>query len=310
MTKCVNCGSLNEDHFNFCHNCGSVIIKERTSKEKSKENKQLQMVTVYCDVCGEITTNENGYCENCGAKLTGSEKAALQKKEIEGKPEVEQHKISKDKKEEKYKTNFRGKKSKEKLKKEPIQENKRKSITKVQLSITTGSIIIIIFIILWISGVFKTIQNDKTIDNNGRSASEKIDLSQIQAINNLEKEVNIDTTNVSNILELAHRLNDSGFYERAVGYYQMYLRNNPKNVDAQIDLGVCYFELKNYDKAKSEMKKGLNINPMHQIGLFNLGIVNFSQGNLDSAKYWWKKSIEIDAHTDIAKKAKQLIESK
>ena len=309
MIKCDNCGFIADEKYNFCPNCGSALKKNGSATSQFFQDNNLKKGIVVCDVCGENTTKEKGFCVNCGAKLTGREKAAEIKEETADKISASADKISKEKNQEKPKSKVIGTKSKERQKKQSIDSAGKKTLTNIQIILISGSMLVVVFIILFASGVFETDQVNNISGKSGSSSESAIDLGQLQEINKLEKAVNSDTTNLNNVLELAHRLNDAGFYEKAIGYYQMYLRHSTKNPDVQIDLGVCYFELKRYDKAKEEMLKGIKIDPKHQIGLFNLGVVSLAQGDLDSAKYWWKRTLDINENSDIAKKAKQLLES-
>jgi TolA-binding protein len=309
MIKCVNCGFLVDEDFNYCPNCGSAVIKEDPLQNRSSQGHQLKITMVICDICGENTGNKKGFCENCGAKLSGKEKNAESGYGADNKVSQEVSRIKKDKNKENSKSKNKETKNFELRSKQQFTSNGKKSLTNVQISIIAGTIVIAVFAVLLASGVFESDTGNNLVNEGGANTESKIDLTHLQEINKLEKVINSDTTNLSNVLDLAHRLNDSGFYEKAIGYYQMYLRHNPKNPDVQIDLGVCYFELKKYEKAKEEMLKGIKIDPKHQIGLFNLGVVNLAEGNLDSAKYWWKKTLDINENSEIAKKAKQLLES-
>jgi tetratricopeptide (TPR) repeat protein len=83
----------------------------------------------------------------------------------------------------------------------------------------------------------------------------------------------------------------------------------PTNADARIDMGVCYYNLKQYDKAIAEMEKALKNSPNHQIGHLNLGIVNLGAGNLDKSKEWFQKAVNINPNNDIGKRAQELLQS-
>jgi tetratricopeptide (TPR) repeat protein len=74
-------------------------------------------------------------------------------------------------------------------------------------------------------------------------------------------------------------------------------------------MGVCYYELRNFDEAIKSMKEALKYNPQHQIAHLNLGIVNMTAGNHDEAIKWLNKAVDIDPNTPIAKRAQELINS-
>ncbi len=300
---CPNCKNIINDGFSFCPNCGVQINKDNDvdNSEKIKEN----VVEIECNICGESFNAKENFCPSCGSKITGNEK----KKEIEAQllvnktqPKKEINPIEKKTFKQTNKTFNDRTKSKVIL-----NTSTEKKINTKKVFYFTGGIVLLGMIIILFSGVLDTPSSEKNISSVQKDS--QIDLTAVQKINELEEVVKNDTSNIDNVLHLAHSLNDAGFFIRAIEYYKMYLRKNPKNVEVLIDMGVCYFELKKYSEAKGSMYKGLKINPNHQIGLFNLGIVNFSQGYIDSAKYWWKKAYSINENTEIGKRAKQLLES-
>ncbi len=111
------------------------------------------------------------------------------------------------------------------------------------------------------------------------------------------------------LLQLAHAQNDAGFYDKAISNYQKYLKSNPSDADARVDMGVCYFSLKDYKNAISAMKEALKYKPKHQIAHLNLGIVNLAAGNVEESKKWLQKAVDIDPNSDVGKKAKEILQS-
>ena len=109
--------------------------------------------------------------------------------------------------------------------------------------------------------------------------------------------------------KLAHLLNDSGFFNKAIEKYKLYLQKFPDNADMRVDMGVCYFEMKQFDMAISQMKEALKYQPTHQIAHLNIGVVNYSAGNIDEAMNWWRKAVELDPDSPYGKRAKELIET-
>ncbi|MBN1299734.1 MAG: tetratricopeptide repeat protein [Melioribacteraceae bacterium] len=134
------------------------------------------------------------------------------------------------------------------------------------------------------------------------------DLNQLQKIRDLEEKV-AAANDLNLLLDLGHLYNDSGFYQKAIDTYKKYLSQNNNNADVLVDMGVCYFNMKNYDEAIDVMQRALKFKPDHQIAKFNLGIVYFSSGDMETAKDWWKEAVEIDPLSEIAIKAKSLLES-
>jgi TolA-binding protein len=133
------------------------------------------------------------------------------------------------------------------------------------------------------------------------------DILTLKKIRELEKTIAEDPTDNSARLQLAHLLNDSGFYRKAIENYETYLKNVPQDADVWIDLGVCYYQLRELNKAEEMMEKGIALSPNHQIGSFNLGIVNLELGNKKEAQKWLEKAVKIDPNSEIGKRAKKLL---
>ena len=168
----------------------------------------------------------------------------------------------------------------------------------------------IVLIILYSSGTFETEEvinnqtNQNTQINNNPSG---VNLNNIQMINDLESKVKQNPEDYTSLLQLAHLKNDSGLFEAAIQNYKTYLGHNPKDADARVDMGVCYFNLKDFSNAITEMETALKYVPDHQIAHLNLGVVNLSAGNIDKAKEWLKKAYEINPSNDIGTKAQNLL---
>ncbi|MCP5061775.1 MAG: tetratricopeptide repeat protein [Ignavibacteriae bacterium] len=151
--------------------------------------------------------------------------------------------------------------------------------------------------------VISSVKNEQSIDqiHSGNN------LNKLAELNSLEEEVKNNPEDYEKMISLAHQLNDSGFFEKAIVNYEKYLKKFPQNVNVIVDYGVCYYELQNFDKAISILKSALQIDSKHQIAHFNLGIINFAKKDLETARSWWEKTVEIDAHSDVGHKANELL---
>jgi len=129
----------------------------------------------------------------------------------------------------------------------------------------------------------------------------------MQAIDDLEAKVKQNPEDYTSLLQLAHLKNDSGLFEPAIQNYKTYLEKNPKDADARVDLGVCYFNLKDYTNAIKEMETAIKYVPNHQIAHLNLGVVNLSAGNLEVSKEWLKKAYDLNPTNEVGIKAQQLL---
>jgi tetratricopeptide (TPR) repeat protein len=193
-----------------------------------------------------------------------------------------------------------------------MSKQQKKNISSFQLlSIITVFIAFGAFILIS-SGLFDSgtiTANQHTHNDNSSSMGSSVDLNKINEINRLEETVKNNPGNHEALLQLGHLLNDNGFYQRAIEKYQTYLKTHSDNVDVIIDMGVCYFELKNYDRAIQVIKSALEKNPKHQIANFNLGIVNLANNNPAEARKWWEIARDINPTTNIGQKADELLKS-
>lgn len=194
----------------------------------------------------------------------------------------------------------------------PVQP-KKKHLNSVAYFYSILGLAVIGFLILYGAGTFDSPTPAQTMPQsppaNQNNPHQGVDLKSLEEINRLQKIVDENPNDLDSKLKLAHLLNDSKFYQKAIETYKSYLTAKPNSPDVIVDMGVCYFELKEYDTAISTMKKALDIDPKHQIALFNIGIVNFSADRPNEAKEWWKKAVDIDPNTNVGQKSQELINS-
>lgn len=136
-------------------------------------------------------------------------------------------------------------------------------------------------------------------------------MSQIES---LERAVEAHPGDTLSLLRLANLLYDARLFPRATVMYGRYLKENPANADARVDMGVAYFEMSFLDSLKAgeyirraarEMETALTYVPKHQLACFNLGIINFHTGDNERALGWFKKCVSIDPNSETGKRAQQ-----
>ncbi len=204
------------------------------------------------------------------------------------------------------------KKKKQKTVVDKNEKPDKKEINSVKLVYLTLFLVVLGGVILYASGIFEDAsvpevsqQSQQGMNNPHQGA----DLSKLEQINTLREHVKNNPDDHQAELDLAHLLNDSGFKQEAIQWYESYLKVHPDAADVWVDMGVCYYDLNDFTKAVNSMKKGIELNPQHQIAHFNLGIVNYAMGDVDKAKEWWEKAIQINPSSDIAAKARELIQN-
>ncbi|HCY76371.1 MAG TPA: hypothetical protein DHV28_10655 [Ignavibacteriales bacterium] len=229
----------------------------------------------FCNECGYKFDKEYKFCPECGTKISSSKNSKNKNQESKN-----------------------------------LVESAEKTLNpKIIYGILIGGIAVIAIIILT-SGLLDStaVDTSLTTQNQVQSNSNSgVNLNNMQMINDLEVKVKQDPQDYNSLLQLAHLKNDSGLFDAAIQNYKTYLDKNPKDADARVDMGVCYFNLRDYTNAIKEMETALKYDPKHQIAHLNLGVVNLAAGNIDKSKEWLKKAYDLNPTSEVGKKAEQLL---
>ena len=191
--------------------------------------------------------------------------------------------------------------------------NKNIALSNTKIIYLVIFLLLVGMVILYAGGTFVTPKIDRTKVENNTSTNDNVhnsaDMTALNEIKSLESMVSNNPNDLESLLKLSHLLNDSGFYQKAIENYNKYLEKNSTNVDVIIDMGVCYFQLGNYDTAIKTMEKGISLNPKHQIAHFNLGIVSSAKGDHDNAIKYWINAVDINPTSNIGIKAQNLLDN-
>lgn len=128
------------------------------------------------------------------------------------------------------------------------------------------------------------------------------------AIEETEKQLKQDPNNVQLNVQMGNLLFDSQKYEDAIPYYKKALEHEPHDPDVLVDLGVCYFNLEDYDKAKGLFQEALDVNPDHVNALYNLGVVAVRLREMDVLMDAWSKLVEVAPGSPQAAQASQILD--
>lgn len=286
MKYCVECGFKLEGDFKFCPNCGEPIASSGDSLQQKQVVKSEHIVV--CKNCGEENSIENSICFSCGILLKdkksfSSEKQSKRNLQMNSTPE-------------------KGNSRKNIINEEKVLDNKKILII--------SSVVVLVFVIALIaSGVFDSGVQPSVTQMNTQSENSGVNMANMQEINDLENKVASNPEDMESTLHLAHLLQDSGFFEKAITNYKKYLDKNPENADARVDMAICYYNLNDYNTAIAEMETALKYQPKHQIAHLNLGIVNLTAKNLVASKEWFQKTVDIDPNSEAGKRAQELLTS-
>jgi tetratricopeptide (TPR) repeat protein len=86
------------------------------------------------------------------------------------------------------------------------------------------------------------------------------------------------------------------YLRKAVEVYLRAITLHGDDFDANLNLGVCYYQMGQLDKAEQYCKAAIAIDPDHPYAYTNLGAVYDGQGKLYEAVSSYKKSLELDTN--------------
>jgi tetratricopeptide (TPR) repeat protein len=110
------------------------------------------------------------------------------------------------------------------------------------------------------------------------------------------------------VLRLANLLHDARRFDAAIARYRAYLAARPDDPDAQVDMGICHFELRQYDQAIAAMREAVDRHPDHVQGNYNLGIVCMNAGRPRDAIAWFTATLALHPRDDIRAGAQRYLD--
>jgi len=131
----------------------------------------------------------------------------------------------------------------------------------------------------------------QTTTGNTAQQAPPLDEGRVQALNATLKN---DPRNVNATIQLGNAYFDAERWEEAITWYTRAVELDPNNPDASTDLGVSYYYSNRADQALAQFERSLAINPTHTKTLLNKGIVlAFGKQDLEAAAAEWRKVVEL-----------------
>jgi tetratricopeptide (TPR) repeat protein len=90
-----------------------------------------------------------------------------------------------------------------------------------------------------------------------------------------------------------------------VGYLREAVTQNPKNAEANLELGRVLFETGDVGGAIRATEAVLEINPVHVDALYNLGAIYGNLSQDDRARTYWEKAVTIAPESESGRRAKE-----
>ena len=86
-------------------------------------------------------------------------------------------------------------------------------------------------------------------------------------------------------------------YQRAIEYFRIALRKDPKNSVLYNKMGMAELKKGNMEAARSDFQKATKLNSKYANALNNIGAVDFSQKKFGSAAKYFKKAVALEETT-------------
>jgi tetratricopeptide (TPR) repeat protein len=275
---CAECGEEIRWGNENCPNCGNAV--EWPSGTDVREPIESSGSTRTCNRCGSENAADASFCSSCGAKLQGVQKQQVQSARQSSKQQ----------------------KGRDSKKREPD------SSPLFSWKVIFGFLGLLLILVVAIDLLSKK-EQAPVQDQAAAPQMPAANLQLAGQISELEKQVAANPSDMQAVLKLANMSHDGRFFDKAITYYKRYLEKNPKDANARVDLGICYFENGNDDEAQKQMLAALKYDPKHLQAHFNLGIVNLRARRIQEANDWFKKTIALaPPNSEIGQQAKQFLE--
>jgi len=104
-----------------------------------------------------------------------------------------------------------------------------------------------------------------------------------------------DPKNLNALIELGNAYFDSEQFDKAIESYSNALQIDPKNVNVRTDMGIMFRRKGDFDRAIAEFKKAAEFDPKHVNSRYNLGVVLLhDKGDLKGAVQAWEDFLKVE----------------
>jgi len=128
-------------------------------------------------------------------------------------------------------------------------------------------------------------------------------------VDQLNATITNDPKNVDAVVQLANVYFDAERWPDAISFYERALTLNPQDPDVSTDLGVSYYYTNRTEEALQRFEASLKINPRHTKTLLNKGIVlAFGKEDLKGAAVEWQKVVDLAPGSPEGEAARRALE--
>ncbi len=114
-------------------------------------------------------------------------------------------------------------------------------------------------------------------------------------IDTLQSILKDDPKNLNALIQMGNLYFDADQFNQAIETYSKVLQIEPKNADVRTDLGIMYRKKGDYDRAIAEFKRAAEMAAKHVNSRYNLGIVLLhDKGDIKGAIKAWEDFLRVE----------------
>lgn len=115
-------------------------------------------------------------------------------------------------------------------------------------------------------------------------------------------------TDYNSLLQFGNQAMDHGNFPLAAEAYKRALAIKGDDPDVRTDYGACLHGMGLPHRALQEFTKVLAQRPDHPVATFNMGIVYYNEKQYDSAKTYWEKYLTLQPEGEVANTVRQYLQ--
>jgi cytochrome c-type biogenesis protein CcmH/NrfG len=121
-----------------------------------------------------------------------------------------------------------------------------------------------------------------------------------QQVSELKASIEKNPSNAAHIITLAQLLMDGHQNKEAIAYFEKAALIQPSNDSILLDLAVCYFNEKQYDRSMQATERILRMMKDHPRALYNKGAILATLEKKEEAAAVWKRLVQVAPNSEEA----------
>jgi len=115
-------------------------------------------------------------------------------------------------------------------------------------------------------------------------------------------------TDYNSLIDFGNQSMDQGNFPLAAEAYKRALAIKGDDVNVRTDYGACLHGMGLPHRALEEFRTVLAAQPEHPIATFNMGIVYYNEKQFDSAKVYWEKYLVLQPEGQVSTTVRQYLQ--